>query len=176
MDPRKRIPLKRRSEEMCEIVNQVLRDGVADKEPEGGYSDIWCDQGPYHAYYADRHFSATYTPFGIHAVFQAFLRRMRGPQAGETKRSIRRDIQSNPNLHPKLKKDLLKRLVKAAVRYDGRGHREMDSVFGERIRSVDTKENAEALRLELENHPCILPHIQENLLYNLANYARGLTA
>jgi len=106
---------------MRELVNETIREGFADKEPEGGYTKIWVDQAPLRSYFADRFFFASYTPFGVHAVYVAFLRRMRSAEPGDSKRSIKRDIQSNPHLHFKLKAQLLKRLKKASVRDRGRG-------------------------------------------------------
>jgi hypothetical protein len=74
---------------------------------------------------------AAYTPWGVLAIERAFIERMRCPMEGESKRLIKRDVQSNPHLHPKIKARLLKTLRTTRVRYDWLKH--LDSSYVQRI-------------------------------------------
>lgn len=161
------------SDDMREVVCEIIRYDWG-REPEGGYTSIWFDQSPRNSNYGDRHFFMSYTPPGVYAVYRAFVRRMRSPQQGESKRRIKRDIQTNPHLHPRLKRELLRGLVKAAVRYNGRGLRAADASFARRIMALQSIEEADVIRLELEAHPFMPAYLRENLLYNLQTYAARL--
>jgi hypothetical protein len=175
VNPKARRPIARMHEDMKEIVNDVIRySGVT--EPPGGYNETWIDRGQSHTYVYDRHIFASYTPWGVFCIFQAFQWRMRGAEPGDSKRLIKRDIQQNPHLAPKWKRTLLWQLKKASTRKGGRGIRAADASFIERIQSLKTLEEARVIRADLLAHPGIPPEMRENLLFNLGNYESALAA
>lgn len=137
-------------------------------------SPLWCDYAPYQTYFYDRSFFHVYLPWGVYTIYGTFAHRMKYPKMGETKRGLKREIQSNPHLHPKLKAILLKQLVKASVHKGGWGLKEMDGEFCRRICKLSTREEAAQIRRDLENHTMISEEMRENLLFNLATYEKRL--
>jgi hypothetical protein len=154
------------SEEMRELVNEVIRYQLAkdiditsehiDQAPRGGCFDV----GGYKVWAG---YFASYTPWGVACIEQAFLERMRSPAPGESKRRIKRDIQCNPHLHPKIKERLLKILSRARVHFDWL--KALDSHYCKRIISGETETGA--LEIEIARNTNLPNVVRENLLFNL---------
>ena len=165
------------TEDMRELINDTVRQGFADNDPEE-YSKIWVDQGATGRYIGEAHYCrfvfVSRTPYGVRAVYHAFLRRMDTPETGESKRAIKRDIQTNPHLHPELKQRLLKKLSRCSVREGGRGIRSADAMFCHLIRSMRTLDEAFEIRRRLSMYAYMPDLMRENLLYNLDNYEAAL--
>jgi len=177
MDPKRRAPIREMHWTFRELINEIVGFGGLSKKPPIPWSDVWCDQGATHECWPyNRYFFASYTPGGVHCIFQAFEWRMAVPATGESKRKIKRDIQSNPHLHPKLKRFLLRKLAKVSVRTAGRGIRDFDSTIARRIQAMKTHVEAFDIEREIRANIVIPEAMRENLLYNLANYRGNLDA
>ena len=146
------------SESMRERVNEVVRYQLAKGIM---ITDGYIDQGMSQTYVYDRYIFVSYTPWGVACIEQAFHERMRAPEAGESKRLIKRDIQKNPHLHPKIKRRLLKTLNRAQVRFDWVKH--LDSTYIRQIMAGPT----EALADEIRANTNLPEATRENLLFNL---------
>lgn len=151
------------------IMKSLIYSECKQPEPES-HPEIWCDQSPTFGFLPYHYLTAIWTPAGIRTIFKTFESLINDPRVGYSKRRIKREILSNPNLHPKLKARLLVKLKKASVRGNAQGHREADSSFIARIMALDSKKGALILRQDIEKHPCLPEKIRENLLFNLSNY------
>lgn len=155
--------------ETHEIMESLIPYECKQPEPEPR-PEIWCDQSPYFNAFLWMRFASILTPAGIRTMFKTFESLIEEPRAGYSKRRIKREILSNPNLHTKLKARLLMKLKKASVRGSVQGHREADDHFCNQIMALTSKKQAIILRQDIEKYPCLPEKIRENLLFNLSNY------
>lgn len=165
------------SEDMRELKDELVRYGALANVPPPELKPYCFDCAAVYEHWGvhNRCFFASYTPGGIWVLFQAFEWRMNATAPGDSKRAIKRDIQSNPHLHPKLKAALLKKLPKAKkVRYCGRGLMKLDREYQDRIHAMTNMRQAEVMREELESHPFMPEALRENLLFNLGVFEAEL--
>ena len=77
----------------------------------GGLNAIYVDQAPSHNRFGYASFFTCYTPHGIHAIDNEFIRRIvhfRGTR--KQRQALRNEIIHNPHLHGVIKRNLLETL------------------------------------------------------------------
>lgn len=160
---RRMVPM---SDAMRDRFNEVI---YRVKSSEGDITDMHLDHGSTCSNAGDRSIFASYTPWGVFVIEQTFLDRMNTVVVGDSKRVIKRDIQTNPHLHPKLKARLLRTLRRTSVRFNV--VRYLDSLYCARIRGlVEGDDRAAALEAELIDQTNLPDEYRENLIENLRSW------
>lgn len=148
------------SDSMRELLNEEIRWG---SHPESEITSRHRDHSPY----LNSFCFSSYTAWGVLCIEHAFLNRMRAPQEGDSKRAIKRDIQTNPHLHPHLRNQLLQRLRRSRIRFDWL--KRLDSFYCQKIQAVEPGQAIEPLATQILEDTNLPKRYQENLLYNLVS-------
>ena len=154
--------------------------------PESCYRD----QAPVSSNWGERHFSATYLPYGLHQMEDGFRDVIHECVSTTELEGIRSQIKKNPHLHRMIKRKLLAEVKLAErppdlERYEDMkdyrhgwwprrlteaGIQHIDSAFCHRIMSDPTPEQATDLEAEIKRNEHLHQEIKDNLLANLASY------
>lgn len=150
--------------------------------PESCYFDHACISSQL----GDMHFTATFTPHGIHQMENGFNEVIFNCCTTTELEGIRFQIRKNKHFHPRIKKKLLAitniveiphseiyrdmkdyRASWWPMRLTQQGIRRLDYEFTRRITDNPTPEQAESLRKEIEQNDHLHQDFKDNLLMNL---------